>query len=134
MAPTVDRDGTFRKAGLFVDRQFNVPSEHWVPGDWGWIKNLDPVSAEELGSEGCNIIYAGGGMFANYYPERPPKTLDQSIKRVYGWQFGIEEGDLQLRGDLAGQLRQDPRAGGMLRDVRDVPKFFSASPPPRPGA
>jgi len=134
MAPTVDRQGVVRKEGLFVDRQFDVPSEHWIPGDWGWIKNLDAKSAEELGSEGCNIIYAGGGMFVNYYPERPPKTLDQSIKRVYGWQFGIEEGDLALRADLAKQLRQDPRAGGMLRDVRDVPKFFSSASAPRPGA
>ena len=133
MTPTADRDGTIRAAGLLVDRQFDVPSEHWVPGDWGWIKNLDPKSSEELGSEGCNIIYAGGGYFVNYYPERPPKTLDESIKRVYGWQFGIEEGDLQIAPELAKRLRQDPRAGGMLRDVRDVPKFFGASIAARPG-
>ena len=134
MTPTVDRDGTFRAEGLLVDRQFNVPSDHWAPGDWGWIKNLDAKSAEELGSEGCNIIYAGGGYFVNYYPERPPKTLDESIKRVYGWQFGIEEGDLHVAPELAKQLRQDPRSGGMLRDVRDVPKFFGAASPARPGA
>ena len=134
MTPTADRDGTIRAAGLLVDRQFNVPSEHWAPGDWGWIKNLDPKSSDELGSEGCNIIYAGGGYFVNYYPERPPKTLDEAIKRVYGWQFGIEEGELQVTPELAKQLRQDPRAGGMLRDVRDVPKFFGAASAGRPGA
>lgn len=128
MAPIVDRDGTFRQEGLLVDRQFDVPSGHWTPGDWGWIKNTDAQSSEELGSEGCNVIYAGGGMFVNYYPERPPKTLDESIKRVYGWRFGIEEGDLQLSPEIAEKLRRDPRDGGMLRDVRDVPKLFGSSP------
>ncbi|MGH7194724.1 MAG: hypothetical protein ACREJM_14490, partial [Candidatus Saccharimonadales bacterium] len=134
LTPTVDRDGAYRKDGRLFDRQFNVPWNHWVPGDWGWIKNLDPKSSEELGSEGCNLIYAGGGIFVNYYPERPPKTLDESIRRVYCWQFGLDEGELQIRPDIAERLRQDPRAGGMLRDVRDVPKLFGASPVPQTGA
>ncbi|HEX5445572.1 MAG TPA: hypothetical protein VFW87_17225 [Pirellulales bacterium] len=134
ITPTVDRDGTYRKAGRLFDRQFNVPWNHWVPGDWGWIKNLDPKSSEELGSEGCNIIYAGGGIFVNYYPERPPKTLDESLRRVYGWQFGLEEGELAITPEVAARLRQDPRAGGMLRDVRDVPKLFGASAAPPTGA
>lgn len=134
MAPAVDRDGTYRREGLLVERQFDVPSDHWTPGDWGWIKNTDDKSSEELGSEGCNIIYAGGGIFVNYYPERPPKTLDESIKRVYGWRFGIEEGELQLSPEVAEKLRRDPRDGGMLRDVRDVPKSFDSSPQSRPRA
>lgn len=134
LTPTVDRDGTYRKDGRLFDRQFNVPWNHWVPGDWGWIKNTDSKSSEELGSEGCNIIYAGGGMFVNYYPERPPKTLDESIRRVYGWQFGLEGGELEITPEVAARLRQDPRAGGMLRDVRDVPKLFGASAAPQTGA
>ncbi|HEX7447585.1 MAG TPA: hypothetical protein VF306_08575 [Pirellulales bacterium] len=134
LTPTVDRDGTYRTHGRLFERQFNVPWNHWVPGDWGWIKNTDPKSSEELGSEGCNIIYAGGGTFVNYYPERPPKTLDESIRRVYGWQFGLEEGDLEISPEVAERLRQDPRAGGMLRDVRDVPKLYGSSPAPPTGA
>lgn len=134
LTPKVDRDGTYRKDGRLFDRQFNVPWNHWVPGDWGWIKNTDPKSSEELGSEGCNIIYAGGGMFVNYYPERPPKTLDESIRRVYGWQFGLEEGELEISPEVAKRLRQDPRAGGMLRDVRDVPKLYGISAVPQAGA
>lgn len=134
LTPTVDRDGTYRTHGRLFERQFNVPWNHWVPGDWGWIKNTDPKSSEELGSEGCNIIYAGGGTFVNYYPERPPKTLDESIRRVYGWQFGLEEGELQISPETVRRLRQDPRDGGMLRDVRDVPKLYGSSPAPPTGA
>ncbi|HEV3339098.1 MAG TPA: hypothetical protein VG125_02040 [Pirellulales bacterium] len=134
IAPTVDRKRVVVKEGRLMERHTDVPWNHWVPGDWGWIRNDDNKSAEELGSEGCNIIYAGGGHFVNYYPERPPKTLDQAINRVFGWRFGLEESELDLPDDLMQQLRQDPRAGGMLRDVRDYPRTFGAAGPVQPGA
>jgi len=134
IAPKVDRNRIVVKGGRLMERHTDVPCDNWVPGDWGWIRNDDNKSAEELGSEGCNIIYAGGGYFVNYYPERPPKTLDQAIKRVYGWRFGLEESELELPADLMDQLRRDPRADGMLRDVRDFPRTMSAAPPAQPGA
>jgi hypothetical protein len=134
IAPTVDRNKVVVKEGRLMERHTDVPWNHWVPGDWGWIRNDDHKSAEELGSEGCNIVYAGGGYFVNYYPERPPKTLDQAIKRVFGWRFGLEESELDLPDDLMQQLRQDPRSGGMLRDVRDYPRAFGAAGPAQPGA
>jgi hypothetical protein len=134
IAPTVDRNRVVVKEGRLMERHTDVPWNNWVPGDWGWIRNDDHKSAEELGSEGCNIIYAGGGFFVNYYPERPPKTLDQSIKRVFGWRFGLEESELDLPADLMQQLREDPRSGGMLRDVRDYPRTFGGAAPVQPGA
>lgn len=134
IAPVADRAGAIVRAGRLLDRHFNVPWNHWVPGDWGWIKNTDDRSSEELGSEGCNIIYGGGGLFVNYYPERPPKTLAQAISRVYGWRFGLEEEELKLDEATFSLLRCDPRAGGMLRDVRDFPKFFRAPSAVQPGA
>lgn len=134
IAPTVDRNRAVVKEGRLMERHTDVPWNHWVPGDWGWIRNPDDKSAEELGSEGCNIIYAGGGFFVNYYPERPPKTLEQAIKRVYGWRFGLDESELDLPADLLDQLYQDPRSGGMLRDVRDYPRQFGIAGPAQPGA
>lgn len=134
IAPTVDRNKVVVKEGRLMERSADVPWNHWVPGDWGWIRNDDDKSAEELGSEGCNIVYAGGGYFVNYYPERPPKTLDQAISRVFGWRSGLEESELELPADITEQLRQDPRSGGMLRDVRDFPRTFGAATPNQPGA
>jgi hypothetical protein len=134
MAPVANRAGAIVQAGRLLDRHFDVPWNHWVPGDWGWIKNTDDRSSEELGSEGCNIIYGGGGLFVNYYPERPPKTLAQAISRVYGWRFGLEEEELKLEEAEFSLLRRDPREGGMLRDVRDFPKFFRSPPASTPGA
>jgi hypothetical protein len=134
IAPKVDRNRVVVKEGRLMDRHGDVPWNNWVPGDWGWIRNDDNKSAEELGSEGCNIIYAGGGYFVNYYPERPPKTLDQAISRVFGWRFELEESELDLPPDLMEQLRRDPRSGGMLRDVRDYPRTFDTATPGQPGA
>jgi hypothetical protein len=125
MWPAKTRDGTAPADGFFLARHVNVPWNHWVPGDWGWIKNTDPKSSEEFGSEGSNIIYAGGGLFLNYYHNHQKKNLDQLLKRVYGWRFGLEESELDLEAATMDLLRKDPRDGGMLRDVRDFPRFFN---------
>jgi hypothetical protein len=124
--------GIIRRPGRLVDRQFNIPWNHWVPGDWGWIKNTDGSSSNEICAEGSNVIYGGGGKFVNYYADGPLRTLDQSLKRVYGWRLGVEDGQIDLPDDVLQRLRGDPRTGGLLRDVRDVPMLFgteTTSPP-----
>ncbi len=125
MCPARNRDGTAPPDGILLARHVDVPWNHWVPGDWGWIKNADPKSSDEFGSEGSNIIYAGGGVFLNYYHNHQKKNLDQLLKRVYGWRFGLEESELDLEQATMDLLRKDPRDGGMLRDVRDFPKLFN---------
>ena len=125
ICPTKSSDGTAPTDGILLARHVNVPWNHWVPGDWGWIKNTDPKSSEEFGSEGSNIIYAGGGVFLNYYHNHQKKNLDQLLKRVYGWRFGLEESELDLDPTTMNLLRKDPRDGGMLRDVRDFPRLFN---------
>lgn len=121
-----DKQGVIRRPGRLADRQFHVPWNNWVPGDWGWIKNTDNSSSNELCAEGSNVIYGGGGKFVNYYADGPLRTLDQSLKRVYGWRFGVENPELEVPEALMQRLRGDPRDGGLLRDVRDVPPCFDA--------
>lgn len=120
------REGVIRRPGRLTERHFSVPWNHWVPGDWGWIKNTDGSSSNEICAEGSNIIYGGGGRFVNYYADGPFRTLDQSLKRVYGWRLGVDDGQIELPDDVMHRLRGDPRSGGLLRDVRDVPKMFGA--------
>ena len=128
MTPTVEGRTTVRVPGRLVDRQFDVPWNHWVPGDWGWIKNTDARSASELGDEGTNLIYAGGGKFVNYYTDHPPESLDDALKRVFDWRFAANEAKQELSTVEKSRLRRDPRYQGLLRDVRDVPKLFIRSP------
>jgi hypothetical protein len=113
---------TMVREGTLVDRHFKVPANHWVPGDWGWIKNPDEESAEENGLEGCNIIYIGHGLFVVYYGTDPDRTLDEALVRVYQWRRDSKEEPITP--DFKRQLRKDPRSGGLLRDVRDFPKNF----------
>lgn len=127
-----DKQGVIRRPGRLADRQFHVAWNNWVPGDWGWIKNTDNASSNELCAEGSNVIYGGGGKFVNYYADGPLRTLDQSLKRVYGWRFGEEDGDLEVPDVVLRRLRVDPRDGGLLRDVRDVPPMFDAHNAPAP--
>ncbi len=108
--------------GTLVDRHFKVPSNHWVPGDWGWIKNPDEESAEENGLEGCNIVYIGRGLFVVYYETDPDRTLDEALVRVYQWRKDSKEEP--ITDGLKKRLRKDPRDAGLLRDVRDFPKNF----------
>ena len=108
--------------GTLLTRHFDVPSDNWVPGDWGWIKNVDRESADEYGFEGSNIIYIGRGNFVVYYDADQDRTLDQVVYRVYGWRKDEKE---EPRSDeLIKLLKKDPRSGGLLRDVRDFPKNF----------
>lgn len=113
---------TMVREGTLMERHFKVPSNHWVPGDWGWIKNPDAESAEENGFEGCNIVYIGRGLFVVYYGTDPDRTLDEALVRVYQWRRDSKEESITP--ELKSQLRKDPRSGGLLRDVRDFPKNF----------
>lgn len=108
------------KEGTLVDRHFKVPADHWVPGDWGWIKNPDDESAAENGLEGANIVYIGRGLFVVYYENDHDRTLDEGLVRVYRWRRDFKE--QPITADLIQSLRKDPREGGLLRDVRDFPK------------
>ncbi|MFM8315461.1 MAG: hypothetical protein ACKOA8_14340, partial [Deltaproteobacteria bacterium] len=112
------------KEGTLVDRHFNVPYNNWIPGDWGWIKNPDAESAAEYGYEGCNIVYIGRGLFVVYYDKDPDRTLDEALIRVYRWREDKKE--KAITPELVSELRKDPRAGGLMRDVRDFPKNFPA--------
>jgi len=114
------------REGTLVDRHFNVPADHWVPGDWGWIKNPDAESAEENGLEGCNIVYIGRGLFVVYYETDSDRTLDQALVRVYQWRRSSKQEEVSA--ELKTNLRKDPRNGGLLRDVRDFPKNFEIKP------
>lgn len=65
----------------------DIPSsdkDDWVPGDWGYIKNIKfPATGGIPGLEGENIIYVGGGQFWGHFnPGLEYKTLDGWIKQV----------------------------------------------------
>lgn len=127
------------REGKFLKRRFEIPGNHWIPGDWGYIKNPDEISSERPGYEGSNVTYLGQGIFNNYFGDRPnalhgshlfypsfgPLQLDDHLLEVFHWRHHILENwkhDPRRKfftEEEVAQLRLDPRSGGLIRDVRD---------------
>lgn len=73
--------------GSKSERIQNIPSsdkDDWVPGDWGYIKNVKfPATGGIPGLEGENIIYVGNDKFWGHFnPGLEYKTLAGWIKQV----------------------------------------------------
>jgi hypothetical protein len=73
--------------GSKSERIQNIPSsdkDDWVPGDWGYIKNVKfPASGGIPGLEGENIIYVGNDKFWGHFnPGLEYKTLAGWMKQV----------------------------------------------------
>lgn len=55
----------------------------WIPGDWGYIENIDFPVGGTLGLEGENLIYVGNDLFWGHFgPGIEYKTLDDWLKSV----------------------------------------------------
>lgn len=109
-----------------LERQTGVAPRNWIPGDWGYIRNTDKVSAEAAyGDEGKNIIFIGNGTFSKYYLRARPVTLEFNLKQVYQWRFDASNrAPFDPEWDaLILTLEKDPSDGGLLRHVRDVPRI-----------
>ncbi|MCY2996410.1 MAG: hypothetical protein NTY19_52465 [Planctomycetota bacterium] len=91
------------------------PLWFFVPGDWVWFKNPDPVSAEIPGFEGSHTIYLGGGLVPDFWSEGETSHLTMKYLRIFYWRQGVfkdAQGELQMDDvkaeDLAQQVLGDP--------------------------
>lgn len=67
-----------------------VPPRHFVPGDWAYLLNTDPVTYEKTGYEGSNAIYLGRGRFDDYYDDHNHSyTFEEKLDEVYQWRNGV---------------------------------------------
>ncbi len=124
----------------YLVRQFNVPPDNMIPGDWIYIKNTDTKSAQRTGYEGINTIYEGGDTFADYFYDDPNAVhgspyytggakdaggLSRRLQEAYNWRFGILEdfendpGRAFLTKPQIDGLMKDPSQGGLLMNSRD---------------
>lgn len=110
-----------------------VAPKNFVPGDWVYFLNPDPVSSQKVGYEGSNAIYLGGGRFDDYYAENNHAyTYAEKLDEVFQWRHGVFSRlrDAGKRQPLTDQdlesLGTPPRHGGIVTDWRIGPNFFSA--------
>ncbi len=72
--------------GKLLEMRYNIPARNFVPGDWGYLLNTDPITAKKIGYEGSNAIYLGRGKFDDYYNDHNHSYLfREKLDEVYQW-------------------------------------------------
>jgi hypothetical protein len=120
------------RPGKLLSMVRNVSPRNFVPGDWVYFLNTDPMSRRKVGYEGSNAIYLGGGRFDDYYGENNHAfTYEEKLDEVYQWRNGVFDRikDAAKRRLLTEQqldrMSASPPRGGMLEDWRIAPDFFA---------
>ncbi len=126
------------RPGKLLRLQDGVAPGHFVPGDWSYFLNTDPVSYQKTGYEGSNAIYLGRDRFDDYYNDHDHGySYRQKVNEVWQWRNGVfsrsRDGHKAVPLSDADYLRLEntPEEGGLLLAYRAVPFFFGFEPLPR---
>jgi hypothetical protein len=118
--------------GKILQIQYGVAPRNFVPGDWAYLINGDPVSSQKTGYEGSNAIYLGRGKFDDYYNDnRHSYTYQQKLDEVYQWRNGVfsrsrDAAKIQpLSKEDFEQLGKTTTEGGIVMDFRVFPYLFA---------
>jgi Protein-glutamine gamma-glutamyltransferase len=108
---------------------------NFVPGDWAYMRNTDPVTHEKTGYEGSNTIYLGGNLFDDYYNDNGNHySYNEKLTEVHNWRLGVfsQKRDFakkhRLTEEEVEQLGLSPKEGGYVLSHRVVPKVFGLNP------
>ncbi|MCX7194104.1 MAG: hypothetical protein NTY60_10895 [Proteobacteria bacterium] len=118
--------------GKLLKIKQDVMPMNFVPGDWIYLLNTDPVSNAKTGYEGSNAIYLGRNKFDDYYNDNHHSySYFQKLDEVYQWRNGVfsRSRDFQKIKPLMAQdlerLSRPPAKGGLLKTLRVTPYFFA---------
>lgn len=118
--------------GKLLKVQNDVAPKNFVPGDWAYLLNTDPISSQKTGYEGSNAIYLGRNKFDDYYDDNDHAyTYQQKLDEVYQWRNGVfsRSRDHDKIKPLTLQdfdkLSSPPKKGGLTIDVRAFPYLFA---------
>lgn len=119
------------RPGKLVRIEYAVAAKNFIPGDWIYILNTDPISNKKIGYEGSNPIYLGHNKFADYYNDnKHAYSYRQKIDEVYQWRNGVfsRSRDAAKIKPLLPQemerLSKTPGNGGLMTDLRVFPYYF----------
>lgn len=116
------------RPGKLLSLAKEVAPRNFVPGDWAYFWNTDPVTYEKTGYEGSNSIYLGRGRFSDYYNDHEHSySYEQKLDDVYQWRNHVfsrrrdfEKAVILTEADLK-RLGLPPEQGGLLLPYRAVP-------------
>ncbi|MEI6655239.1 MAG: hypothetical protein WCP45_10755 [Verrucomicrobiota bacterium] len=108
-----------------------VASDNFIPGDWAYFLNPDPITCQKTGYEGSNSIYLGRDKFDDYYNEHDHSySFRQKLDEVYQWRnhvFNRKRDRAKIKPLDENQfksLTNDPAQGGVIFKYRAVVKQF----------
>lgn len=119
------------RPGKLLKIEYSIAPKNFIPGDWVYFLNTDPVTYKKIGYEGSNPIYLGRSKFADYFNDNDHSyTYQQKVDEVYQWRNGVfsRSRDFAKIKPLTPQdmerLSKSPAEGGILTDMRVFPYFF----------
>lgn len=109
-----------------------VKATNFVPGDWTYLLNTDPVSWEKTGYEGSNAVYLGNGLFDDYYNDNNHSyTYKRKLDEVYNWRHGVfsrSRDAAKIRPVTDEDVKRfglTPDKGGFVMEYRVHHEFFN---------
>lgn len=122
------------RPGKLLKLKSGIAPRNFVPGDWVYLLNTDPVSSQKTGYEGSNAIYLGRNKFSDFYNDNDHAyAYLQKMDEVYQWRNGVfsrsrDAAKIQpLTEQQIKRLGTPPVNGGIVMDIRAVPYFFGRS-------
>lgn len=119
------------RPGKLLALKNGVAPKNFIPGDWAYFLNTDPVTYEKTGYEGSNALYLGRGKFDDYYNDHHHAyTYKEKMHEVYQWRNKVFSGrrDVAKVRPLSAadfeRLAGTPAQGGIQMDYRAVPLLF----------
>lgn len=105
--------------------------ENFVPGDWSYILNTDPITYQKTGYEGSNAIYLGQNLFDDYYNDNNHSyTYHDKLNEVYQWRHHVfshrrdKDKIESLTFEQLDKLGKPPQNGGLLLEEKISPNIF----------
>ena len=121
-------------AGKLMLLEAGVAQGHFVPGDWAYFLNTDPLTYEKTGYEGSNAIYLGANRFDDFYNDHDHSyTYEEKLNEVYQWRHEVfsrsrdADKEKPLTPTQLGQLGNAPANGGLQLDFRVSPRLFQGT-------
>ncbi len=118
--------------GKVLEIQFGIAAKNFVPGDWSYIINTDPITYEKTGYEGSNAIYLGKNRFDDYYADKDQGhyKYEEKMFEVYQWRNGVFSASRHkdkikpIPEDVKVKMDLTPEQGGQVFDFRVFPQIF----------
>lgn len=118
-------------AGKLLKIHENVHAFNYIPGDWVYFWNTDPITYQKTGYEGSNAIYLGGNKFNDYYNDNEGSySFEEKLDELIQWKNGVFSRSRHLNKIQPKNIQElyqtatTPENGGYIIPNRLVPRVF----------